>query len=203
MKEWRILRCPEYRSFVTLHHLQNIPMTLSCLCAGNAFRRCASRIARRAPAMWMQPTAMSGGSTKRNASDASDASTPVRKGRIGPIWNSAKKKSTKCDLCADAPYWSQKGGPGGKQACVETCAAKALKLVSEAPSQSDVAGYDVNLAPPPKTFPKMAPKPAPKKKEHKYGKWICRKDTEDKSDDQRNQHDSTLPNMKSSAAVSE
>jgi protein NrfC len=78
------------------------------------------------------------------------------------IWNSAKKKSTKCDLCADAPYWSQKGGPGGKQACVETCPAKALKLVQEAPSQTDVAGYDVNLAPPPKPFPKMAPKPAPK-----------------------------------------
>jgi protein NrfC len=78
------------------------------------------------------------------------------------IWNSAKKKSTKCDLCADAPFWSQKGGPGGKQACVETCAAKALKLVADPPPQQDVAGYDVNLAPPPKTFPKMAPKPAPK-----------------------------------------
>jgi protein NrfC len=78
------------------------------------------------------------------------------------IWNSAKKKSAKCDLCADAPFWSQKGGPGGKQACVETCAAKALKLVADPPPQQDVAGYDVNLAPPPKTFPKMAPKPAPK-----------------------------------------
>lgn len=78
------------------------------------------------------------------------------------IWNFAKKKSTKCDLCADAPYWSQPGGPDGKQACVETCAAKALKLVREAPSQLDVTGYDVNLAPPAKAFPKMAPKPAPK-----------------------------------------
>ncbi|MBN1566899.1 MAG: 4Fe-4S dicluster domain-containing protein [Acidobacteria bacterium] len=80
------------------------------------------------------------------------------------IWDPVKLKSTKCDLCADAPYWSQKGGPDGKQACIETCAAKALKLVRDAPSQTDVAGYDVNLAPPPKTFPKMkmAPKPAPK-----------------------------------------
>jgi len=78
------------------------------------------------------------------------------------IWNSAKKKSTKCDLCADAPYWSQKGGPDGKQACVETCPVKALKLVHEAPSQLDVAGYDVNLAPPPKAAPQKAPKPAPK-----------------------------------------
>jgi protein NrfC len=78
------------------------------------------------------------------------------------IWSSAKKKSTKCDLCSDAPYWSQKGGPGGKQACIDTCAAKALKLVNEPPPQMDVAGYDVNLAPPPRALPKMAPKPAPK-----------------------------------------
>ncbi len=78
------------------------------------------------------------------------------------VWNSAKSKSTKCDLCADAPYWSQKGGPDGKQACVETCPVKALKLVHEAPSQLDVAGYDVNLAPPPKAAPKKASKPASK-----------------------------------------
>ncbi len=65
------------------------------------------------------------------------------------IWDPAKKKSTKCDLCVDAPFWSEKGGPDGKQACVETCPVKALKLVTEAPSQTDISGYDVNLAPPP------------------------------------------------------
>jgi protein NrfC len=81
-----------------------------------------------------------------------------------PVWNPAKGKSAKCDLCADAPYWSQKGGPSGKQACVETCAAKALKLVAEAPPQQDIDGYDINLAPAPKQFgpPGGAPKPAPK-----------------------------------------
>jgi protein NrfC len=78
------------------------------------------------------------------------------------VWNPVKSKSTKCDLCADAPFWNQKGGPGGKQACVETCAAKALKLVAEAPSQQDVNGYDINLAPAAKPSPKMAPKPAAK-----------------------------------------
>lgn len=78
------------------------------------------------------------------------------------VWNPVKKKSTKCDLCANAPYWSQQGGPNGHQACVETCPAKALKLVKEAPPQMDIAGYDVNLAPPPGAFPKMAPKPAVK-----------------------------------------
>jgi protein NrfC len=78
------------------------------------------------------------------------------------VWNPVKNKSTKCDLCADAPYWSQKGGPGGKQACVETCPAKSLKLVAEAPPQQDINGYDVNLAPAAKPIPKMAPKPAAK-----------------------------------------
>jgi protein NrfC len=70
------------------------------------------------------------------------------------IWDSTKKKSTKCDLCADAPYWSKKGGPSGKQACVEICPAKALKLVKDAPPQADVSGYDVNLF--------VEPKPAAK-----------------------------------------
>lgn len=86
-----------------------------------------------------------------------------------PIWDAAKKKSTKCDLCADAPYWSEAGGPGAKQACIETCPVKALKLVAEAPPQTDITGYDVNLAPPPRKmggpgigFPKTAPKPAAK-----------------------------------------
>ena len=90
-------------------------------------------------------------------------SCPQRPRRI--IWNPTKKKSTKCDLCTDAPYWSEKGGPGGKQACIENCVPKAIKFVSETPLQKDVAGYDVNLAPEPKS--KMgfgAPGGAPKGK---------------------------------------
>lgn len=73
------------------------------------------------------------------------------------IWNAAKRVSTKCDLCESAPYWNEKGGPDGKQACVETCPVKALKLVAEAPPQRDIDGYDVNLAPPPRNagFPGM------------------------------------------------
>jgi len=84
------------------------------------------------------------------------AACPQRPHR--PVWNPAKAKSTKCDLCADAPFWSQPGGPTGHQACVETCPVKALKLVAEAPSQTDIAGYDINLAPPPapKTLPPAA-----------------------------------------------
>jgi len=61
------------------------------------------------------------------------------------VWNPYKKKSSKCDLCIDAPFWSKKGGPDGEPACVAGCPAHALKLVSEPPPQEDVAGYDVNL----------------------------------------------------------
>jgi protein NrfC len=85
------------------------------------------------------------------------------------IWIPAANKATKCDLCADSPYFSKKGGPSGEQACVTTCPMKALKLVTQLPSQTDIAGYDVDLAPPPpppgKSGPPGAkPKNAPPKK---------------------------------------
>jgi protein NrfC len=65
------------------------------------------------------------------------------------VWNPAANKAAKCDLCANAPYFSKKGGPAGSQACVTTCPMGALKLVAALPSQTDVGGYDINLAPPP------------------------------------------------------
>lgn len=64
------------------------------------------------------------------------------------VWNPQIKKSSKCDLCIDTPHWGRKGGPDGEPACVTGCPAKALKLVHNAPPQEDVAGYDVDLAPP-------------------------------------------------------
>ena len=54
-------------------------------------------------------------------------------------------KSTKCDLCANAPFFSKKGGPSGNQACVTICPAGALKLVASLPSQRDNRGYDLDL----------------------------------------------------------
>ena len=62
-----------------------------------------------------------------------------------PVWNHNIGKSSKCDLCIDTPYWSETGGPGGKQACVESCPMKAIKFVAEAPDQQETEGYDVNL----------------------------------------------------------
>lgn len=66
-----------------------------------------------------------------------------------PVFNVAKRKSTKCDLCANAPYFSKKGGPSGAQACVTVCPVGALKFVAELPSQTDNSGYDQSFAPPP------------------------------------------------------
>jgi protein NrfC len=54
-------------------------------------------------------------------------------------------KSSKCDLCIDTPFWNEKGGPGGKQACVESCPMLAIKFVSQTPDQEETDGYDVNL----------------------------------------------------------
>ena len=84
------------------------------------------------------------------------------------VWNFYKNKSSKCDLCLDAPYWGKKGGPDGEPACVTICPAHALKLIHDAPPQEDVAGYDVNLAPPMPKMPQRKPgtpidnQPAPK-----------------------------------------
>jgi len=83
------------------------------------------------------------------------------------VWNPYKNKSSKCDLCVDAPHWSKKGGPDGEPACVTICPSKALKLVHEAPPQEDVSGYDVNLVQARPQMPERKPgtpiaKPAPK-----------------------------------------
>ncbi len=61
------------------------------------------------------------------------------------IWNHTIGKATKCDLCIDTPYWNEKGGPDGKQACVEACPMKALKLARQTPDQKETEGYDTNL----------------------------------------------------------
>ena len=81
-----------------------------------------------------------------------------------PIWNAAKKKSTKCDMCVDTPYYNKKGGPGGTQACVEVCPASALKIVAELPDQTDVIGYERDLQPPRKPMPKFGFTPGAKSK---------------------------------------
>ncbi len=81
-----------------------------------------------------------------------------------PVFNVAAQKSTKCDLCAHAPYFSKKGGPLGAQACVTTCPVGALKVVAALPLQTDNNGYDLNFAPPPKPVvrePIAAPRATP------------------------------------------
>ena len=61
------------------------------------------------------------------------------------VWNHIKGTSSKCDLCIDTPHWNEKGGIGGKQACVESCPMQAIKFVTETPDQKETEGYNVNL----------------------------------------------------------
>jgi protein NrfC len=68
---------------------------------------------------------------------------PYEPGRA--LWNPEKKKALKCDLCFDAPFWSEKGGVQGKQACVEVCPLKAIQFTKNIPEQKGDSGYKVNL----------------------------------------------------------
>jgi len=62
------------------------------------------------------------------------------------IWNPKTGKALKCDLCLNTPYWHEKGGPRGKQACVEICPQQAIKFTREIPNQKADAGYDLDLS---------------------------------------------------------
>ena len=68
---------------------------------------------------------------------------PFQTGRA--IWNHEDEHAVKCDLCADTPHWNGKGGPGGRQLCVEVCPVGAIRLTREIPLQKGCAGYNVNL----------------------------------------------------------
>src|SRR5574340_1136470 len=61
------------------------------------------------------------------------------------LWNNEETHSQKCDLCAVTPFWSEKGGIGGKQACIEFCPMHAITFASEVPEQNGWTGYQVNL----------------------------------------------------------
>ena len=68
---------------------------------------------------------------------------PYEPGRA--LWNSETKKALKCDLCSDAPFWSERGGVKGKQACVEICPLNAIHFTKKIPTQKGDTGYKVNL----------------------------------------------------------
>jgi protein NrfC len=61
------------------------------------------------------------------------------------IWNPEENYAQICDLCLNAQFWDETGGPDGKQACVELCPVAAIKFTKEIPDQVGDAGYKVNL----------------------------------------------------------
>jgi protein NrfC len=60
-------------------------------------------------------------------------------------WDSGKRKSQKCDLCADTPYLGEKGGPGGTQTCVKVCPMNAIGFTTKMPDQTSETSYETNL----------------------------------------------------------
>jgi len=60
------------------------------------------------------------------------------------VWNHEDKKAVKCDLCLGAGHWTE-GGPGGAQACIESCPVGAIAFTSIMPVQDGQSGYKVNL----------------------------------------------------------
>jgi len=50
-----------------------------------------------------------------------------------------------CDLCLDAPFWKERGGINGKQACVEACPLGAVRLTKEITSSIDNGKYEINF----------------------------------------------------------
>lgn len=61
------------------------------------------------------------------------------------IWDFQENHAQKCDLCVNAPFWGKKGGPNGKQACIEVCPVGAIKFSKHIPKQKGDEGYQVNL----------------------------------------------------------
>jgi len=60
-------------------------------------------------------------------------------------WDHMSKKSQKCDLCADTPFLSERGGPDGTQTCVKVCPVNAIAFTKMMPNQEIEESYFVNL----------------------------------------------------------
>ena len=66
--------------------------------------------------------------------------TPVR-----VQWNHHIGRSQKCDLCADTPHLGAKGGPGGTQACVQSCPVGAIAFTRDMPKVNTEESYYTDL----------------------------------------------------------
>lgn len=60
-------------------------------------------------------------------------------------WNDRIGKSQKCDLCVDTPYLGAKGGPGGVQACVQSCPVDAIAFTPKMPEVNTDEAFTTNL----------------------------------------------------------
>lgn len=68
---------------------------------------------------------------------------PFKPQRI--IWNPETSQPVKCDLCINTPYWDEKGGPDGRQICVDICPQGAIKFTGKVPDQTGDSAYDIDF----------------------------------------------------------
>ena len=55
------------------------------------------------------------------------------------------RRAESCDLCLETPFWNEKGGAEGKQACVEACPLGAVRLCTETSSNMENGEREVNF----------------------------------------------------------
>ncbi|MFN9212717.1 MAG: 4Fe-4S dicluster domain-containing protein, partial [Betaproteobacteria bacterium] len=60
-------------------------------------------------------------------------------------WNHVGEVSQKCDLCVATPYLGAVGGPGGVQACVQSCPVGAIAFSRNTPKVNTEESYTVDL----------------------------------------------------------
>ncbi len=60
-------------------------------------------------------------------------------------FNPAIGRSQKCDLCVETPHLGAKGGPGGVQACVQSCPVGAIAFTPNMPKVNTEESYTVDL----------------------------------------------------------
>ena len=59
------------------------------------------------------------------------------------VYDFDRRIALKCDLCTSTPYWDEKGGVRGKQACIDVCSLQAIAFSRDLPETEEA--YEVNL----------------------------------------------------------
>ena len=53
------------------------------------------------------------------------------------VYDFDRRIALKCDLCTNTPYWDEKGGVRGKQACIDVCSLQAIAFSRDLPETEE------------------------------------------------------------------